>query len=194
MIIFQYRGLPSNRNDLAPHEACCRGCLWFFRLPKNRDVKVGWRLELDASRTRVHHVAFNVELGTMSLQADTKVRGVGGIFLILTHGRRIAEEEASWRIVVTYQCVGRILGNPRSDALPLGQKLSKVLFAKSMTSVAAVGRPGDHLLGVECRLGAIHSNTPQPSRFPRDWILTAWIGQIVMKGQPEAGTGTCGTT
>jgi hypothetical protein len=123
---------------------------------------------------------------------------VSRILLVLTERRRNAVVKINWGIISSHQFEGRIFLDPGHDFLALVEELleARELFRlvtiqpKCMAAINAIGCPFLHLFWVERGLRADDSGAAQPCRLTRHRIIAFRIGHVVVKGQPEAGTGT----
>lgn len=136
----------------------------------------------------------------MLLEFHAEVRGVGGVFFVMTEVGWGAVVEAYGRIVASDKFVGGVFFDPGQEALAgIVEHLERTDFlfciphdAKGVGTVFAVGRPLAHLVWVQRGLRTRHSGAEDAGGLAGDGIGAVGISQIIMKGQPEARAGTGG--
>ncbi len=73
-------------------------------------------------RAGIHELAGDSGGSAVLLKLHAEVRGVRGILLILAERRSDRVDQVNGRIAFRDQRVGRVLGDPGQDRVPLGQK------------------------------------------------------------------------
>lgn len=66
--------------------------------------------------------------------------------------------------------------------------------AESVSAVSAVRGPFAHLVGVECGLRAVDGCEEESRGFASDGVLRFGVGEVWVKGEPQAGAGTGGAS
>ena len=124
------------------------------------------------------------------LEFDTEVGSVRGIRLDLAECGGSVVAEIDRRITAAEQCIRGIFLDPGQNRFAGIEEVRKAADTEGVSPIAAVRRPLLHLLGVERCLRADHGGAPKSGRLAGHWVSALGVGQVIMKCQPQAGTGT----
>ena len=125
---------------------------------------------------------------------------MGGVLGLLPQGGLVLIPQVDRRVIGRDEAQRRVPLDQREEPFSNSQKLSESFLgrprgiddAEGVAAIVTVGRPGPHQLRIERGLSTQHGRGADPRRLPGDGVGAGGFGEIVVKGQPEAGAGSRG--